>query len=85
MTDIKTELCDDNNLEQLFNNRILSFLENLHENCNELNFNVNEGEVLSGCISVMVGYLTHTVGIETTEHFLQQLIDLHKAHSGPLN
>lgn len=85
MTDIKTELCTDNQLKQLFNTKILDFLENLHTDCGELKFDVNEAEILSGCISVMVGYLNHIAGIEITEEFLQQLIDLHKAQNGYLN
>ena len=81
MTNIKTEVCSDQELKDLFSDRTSAFLESLETECKGL----NQGEVLTGTLSLMVGYLVAMSGVNVAEAYLQQLIDLHKAHSRPLN
>jgi len=81
MTDIKTEACNDQQLKELLRDRTLTLLRELKVECKDL----DGGEILTGTISIMINYLVSTFGTNVAEAYLQQLIDLHKAHKEYLN
>lgn len=85
MTEIKTEICNDAQVKKLFNNQTLSFLQNLHSECKDLNLELTDAEIFTGVLSVLVGHLNTLAGPDVLEQYLTQLIDLYKSQNGYLN